>query len=100
MLFEWDEAKRQGNLAKHGVDLLDAALIFERMTMTARDNRRDYGEPRYKAVGIADGVCYVVVYTLRGDAVRLIAAWKGGRNVRRDYEARVARGYPGDEDAG
>ncbi len=28
MEFEWDEAKRQGSLAKHGVDFLDATALF------------------------------------------------------------------------
>jgi uncharacterized protein len=28
MRFEWDERKRLSNLAKHGLDFLDADLIF------------------------------------------------------------------------
>jgi uncharacterized DUF497 family protein len=34
MEFEWDEAKRRQNLAKYGVDLLFAALIFEGPVLT------------------------------------------------------------------
>ena len=33
--FEWNEAKRQANLEKHGVDLLVGALIFEGSTVEA-----------------------------------------------------------------
>lgn len=29
MTFEWNEDKRNQNYDKHGVDLLEAALIFE-----------------------------------------------------------------------
>jgi uncharacterized DUF497 family protein len=28
MRFEWDERKRLSNLAKHGLDFLDADLVF------------------------------------------------------------------------
>jgi uncharacterized DUF497 family protein len=28
MRFAWDEAKRQSNLAKHGIDFVDAQTIF------------------------------------------------------------------------
>ncbi len=41
MEFEWDEAKRRQNLAKHGVDLLFAALIFGGPVLTRVDDRRD-----------------------------------------------------------
>lgn len=46
MRFEWDEAKRQANLEKHGVDLLVGALIFEGSTVEAPDLRQDHGEDR------------------------------------------------------
>jgi uncharacterized DUF497 family protein len=29
MEFEWDEAKRITNIEKHGIDFLDASLLFE-----------------------------------------------------------------------
>ncbi len=29
MLFEWDESKRQANLAKHHIDFQDAIRIFD-----------------------------------------------------------------------
>jgi uncharacterized DUF497 family protein len=29
MRLEWDENKRQDNIRKHGIDFVDAALIFE-----------------------------------------------------------------------
>jgi uncharacterized DUF497 family protein len=44
--FEWDEEKRREILARRGVDLLYAALIFEGEVLTRIDDRRDYGEER------------------------------------------------------
>lgn len=84
--FEWDEAKRQANLEKHGVDLLVGALIFEGSTVEAPDLRQDHGEDRMIALGLANGALYVVVYVRRGDAIRLISTRKGGRRDRRRFE--------------
>jgi uncharacterized protein len=94
MEFEWDENKRQIVLAQRGVDFEVAALIFEGRIVTVADNRREYGEERLISVGEAEGVCYAVVYTRRGDATRIISAWKLGRRERAAYYARIARGTP------
>lgn len=83
MQFEWDETKRAQNIEKHGVDFLFAALIFEGETLTRKDDREDYGEDRFASLGLVDGVAYTVIHTERGNNIRLISAWKGGR---RDYE--------------
>ncbi len=55
MEFEWDETKRAETYRKHGVDLLEAALIFENGVLEKEDTRRDYGEKRMIALGMADG---------------------------------------------
>lgn len=90
MYFEWDEQKRELNLEKHGVDFLDAALIFEDDVMSFIDGRRNYGETRYVSFGVADGTFYTVVHTERNGRIRLISAWKGGR---KDYE-RYKESFP------
>jgi uncharacterized protein len=48
MEYEWDRDKRQANLEKHEVDLLDAILIFEGRVFTFEDDRFDYGEQQYR----------------------------------------------------
>ena len=90
MSFEWDDDKAEANLRKHGVDFIDAAQIFAGLVVRASDERRDYGEPRVRALGEVDGDVFVVVYTLRGETVRLISAWKAGRNDRKRYYEAVA----------
>ena len=97
MQFEWDEAKRQRVIAERGVDRLYAALIFEGPVLTRRDNRRDYGEDRMISLGMVEDECFVVVHTTRDDAVRLITAWKGGRDDRDIYQACIAGGASPDE---
>ncbi|RYE86025.1 MAG: BrnT family toxin [Hyphomicrobiales bacterium] len=93
MQFEWDEDKRREVLAKHGVDLLVAALIFEGPTLTRIDDRADYGEARRISLGLVDGEAYIVVHTERASVTQLITAWKGGRHEREEYAAGIARGH-------
>ena len=100
MEYEWDDDKRQTNLDKHEVDLLDAVLIFEGEVFTFEDERFDYGEQRMVSIGYADGQLYVLVHTDRGVARRLISARKGGRRDQRKYQAGLARRNSQDEGAG
>lgn len=44
--FEWDPAKRETNLRKHGIDFVDAVRMFEGLVLEREDRRRDYGERR------------------------------------------------------
>lgn len=99
MEFEWDDEKRQSNFEKHGVDLLDAALIFEGPVITSVDRRTEYGEDRFVSMGVADGVFYVLVHTPRGAKTRLISAWRGGRRQYGKYQKSIARRNQKDEGA-
>jgi hypothetical protein len=86
MRFEWDEAKRGSNLAKHGVDFLLAQEVFmDAQAMVLADPRSDYGESRFRAIGAAQGLILFVAFTVRGDAVRLISARKAHRREREAY---------------
>lgn len=48
---EWHEDKREYNLEKHGIDFVRAAKIFENPIVERLDDREDYGEDRYIAIG-------------------------------------------------
>jgi uncharacterized protein len=89
--FEWDEVKRRRNLADHGVDFGDAAVIFEGEVLEASDRRGRYGEIRYRALGRVGDEFFLVVYTWRGRNRRIISAWKVGEDGRRRYQALLAR---------
>ena len=91
MEFEWDDEKNNANILKHGVDFEDAMLIFETFVLSAEDRRHDYGERRFRSIGVVDDECFVVVHTQRGSSVRLISAWKGGTDERELYRAHVSR---------
>ena len=46
MHYEWDEAKNQKNLAKHGLSFEDAEAVFSGPCVTFEDDRFDDGEER------------------------------------------------------
>jgi hypothetical protein len=86
MRFEWDEAKRRANLAKHGVDFVLAQEVFaDGQLMVLADRRADYGEPRFRAIGVAQGLVLFIAFTVRGASIRLISARKAHRREREAY---------------
>ena len=86
--FLWDEEKRQLVWRERGLDLLNAALIFDGPVLTELDARFDYGEDRYVSIGKVEEEYFVVVHTPDADAVRIITAWRAGRRARRRYQKR------------
>ena len=64
--------------------------IFERSTITVRDDRKDYGETRYISIGMLDGRMVVVVWTPRGVARRIISLRKANGREQEIYGARLA----------
>jgi hypothetical protein len=92
--FEWDEAKNAANLAKHGLAFEDAVVIFDGFITLKADIRRDYGEPRFIAMGLLNGAAVVVVvHTPRREAIRIISARFASRNERKAYHA-ARQNYP------
>jgi hypothetical protein len=85
MEFEWDEAKNQENITKHGIDFTRAKEIFTGRVLEEVDDRYDYGETRIIATGMASGQEITVVYTMRGNVSRIISARKATENERRAY---------------
>lgn len=90
MEFEWDEAKRRSNLAKHGVDFTDAAQVLADARLILEDTRRDYGEQRCLAFGEMNSLLFVVAFTLRDGAFRIISARRANSRERRFYESQTA----------
>jgi uncharacterized DUF497 family protein len=89
--FEWDEEKRLSNIKERGIDFRDAALIFEGAVVVQEDTRESYGEQRFRALGAVDSDYYVVAYTWRGSACRIISAWKVDEDGRKRYEEILSR---------
>jgi uncharacterized DUF497 family protein len=92
--FSWSREKSEANLCDRGFDFEFATLIFSGPTLERDDTRRDYGEQRVVAVGMADGIHLTVVYTdrgieQRGSDRRIISARRASRKERIAYESAV-----------
>ena len=85
MSFEWDDAKQQSNLQKHGVDFLDAVRIYSNPVLERTDSRKDYDEERIMTLGFDVDNYFVVVSTWRGETRRIISAWKAGNDEKEEY---------------
>lgn len=88
MHYEWDEAKRQENIRKHGVDFADAVGALEDPFGLTRDDPSSMGEARFVTLGrgYSDRVLYVV-WTERGPhGIRIISARKASPGEARQYE--------------
>jgi uncharacterized protein len=87
MEFEWDAAKAELNLQKHGVRFSVAArVLFDPYRIEVYDGREDYGEDRWAIIGYADPALLYVVYTVRHEGiVRLISARKANEQERKKY---------------
>jgi len=82
----WDEAKRAANLRKHGVDFAAAATLDWSSATIRRDDRFDYGEVRYRGLGVIGTVLYAIAFTYRTGDVRVISLRKANAKEIRDYE--------------
>ena len=87
--FEWNEEKREQTILKHGIDFVDAIGIFDGEEDVAPSDH--YGEQRWIAVGLLNGIEIAVIYTMRGDTCRIITARRARRYERKEYHTR----YPG-----
>jgi len=89
--YEWDPAKNRTNLAKHGIDFADAVVIFDGPVLETVDKRRNYGEERIAAIGVANDLELFVVYTMRDRNRRLISARRASRDERERYRQAISR---------
>lgn len=84
-MITWDEHKRHANLAKHGLDFVGAEVIFDDFMLVFEDDREAYGEARYFALGVKSGRVVALVYTERGERVRLISLRKATHREQARY---------------
>ena len=84
--YEWDPKKAASNLRKHRVDFADAVTVFEDdFAVTIDDDEPE--EKRFVTIGMdAFARILIVVYTWRGENIRVISARKADAEERRQYE--------------
>ena len=91
MKVEFDPAKDEINRIKHGVSL-QAAIGFDWDTAVEReDDRFDYGEVRFVAIGLIDVRLYVIVFTegSGNNIVRVISLRPAEKHETRFYYGQI-----------
>ena len=91
-VFEWDPAKAESNVRKHGVTFEEASRVFADPLLKSiyDEDHSSPGDERWVTLGMSRGFLLVVVHTfvehLSIVTVRIISARHAMRNERRSYE--------------
>jgi uncharacterized DUF497 family protein len=83
--FAWSEAKREANLAKHGLDFRDASTVFNGATITVEDKRFWYGEKRYITVGLFHHTPVYIAHNENDKEIHIISFRRATRREARIY---------------
>jgi uncharacterized DUF497 family protein len=91
MRFEWDDNKAESNVLKHGISFEEAVTVFaDPYLLFTEDSEHSEGEQREWAIGeVEDGSIVVVVFTMRGERVRIISARKATKRECQQYESGI-----------
>lgn len=85
-MFVWDEAKSRANKSKHGLSF-DAVHDFDWDDPVIVDRSRHAdGEKRYAAIGKLHNKLYTVIFTLRGDDIRIISLRRANDREEKIHE--------------
>jgi len=71
--FEWNNEKARSNLRKHGVDFELAKRFQFGTALESLDDRENYAEERIVAIGFIGHALFTLIYTERGDQIRVIS---------------------------
>jgi uncharacterized DUF497 family protein len=86
----WDPKKVQSNVRKHGIRFSDAEAVFYDPGALTREDQDIEGEQRFVSIGLDFvGRVLVVVYTYRGEGIRLISARRATRKEIHSYETGI-----------
>jgi uncharacterized DUF497 family protein len=82
--YEWDERKRLSNLEKHGLDFFDVSAVFEAPHVEVPSSHSS--EKRLLAIGTLEGRFVTIVYTMRGETIRVISFRRARHEERDTYQ--------------
>ena len=85
MEFEFDLGKSESNRDKHGIDFVEAQLLWQdadRIQIPARTQ----GEPRFMLIGRIGATHWSAIFTFRGEKVRIISARRSREKEVEQYE--------------
>lgn len=83
---DFDPAKNARNIRERGLSFERAAEFDFTTAFIEVDDRRDYNEIRVTAIGMLGAVLHVLVFTTRGEALRVISFRRANRREVQRYE--------------
>lgn len=88
MKIEYDPDKAAANLIKHdGVTFDEARTVLLDPYALTKDDPHAEDEARFITLGMSEQArVLIVVWTMRGDTIRLISSWKATQPQRKSYE--------------
>jgi uncharacterized protein len=86
MKFEWSKAKRRTVLDARRLDFLDGCRLFDGSPICTAPSPRS-GEQRWISIGELDGEIIAVVWTRRGEVIRIITMRKARNEEKKRYRA-------------
>ena len=88
LTFEWDLAKAESNIRKHGVSFEEATSVFgDPLAVTFCDPYHSLAEERVISIGLSyRRRLLVVAHTSRANRLRIITARRATPRERRGYE--------------
>jgi uncharacterized protein len=91
MRFEWDDNKAESNAVKHGITFEDAVTVFaDPDLLFTQDSQHSQGEVREWGIGVTEsGSLVVIVFTMRGEQIRIISARIATKKEHQSYESGI-----------
>ena len=86
MGIEFDEAKNQKNIAKHAISFVEVEYFDFISARIEIDDRKNYGEIRYVALGYLYGRLHVLCYVEVVSGIRVISLRKANLRESKKYE--------------
>ncbi|EMY45293.1 BrnT family toxin [Glaesserella parasuis] len=87
MLINYDPNKSNKNITERGLSFDEVAFFEWKTAIIKQDERFDYPEPRFVAVGFLKGRLHVLCFTPIQNGVRVISFRKANKREVKHYEA-------------
>jgi uncharacterized DUF497 family protein len=81
----YDPAKNARNIAERGLAFDRAADFDIEHALILIDDRREYGESRYRAFGMLDGRLHMLVFTETSGGIRVISLRRASKREVKRY---------------
>lgn len=90
MEIDFDPAKNEKNIRERDLSFTLVQEVDFETALFSIDTRRDYGEVRYRALGLLEGRLHALVFVETTNDIRVISFRKANKREIRLYESRTS----------